>query len=488
MPAPSAKSLELLSTLEIEALTELVLTTFAERARATRSALWLRGRGGGLSLKGQRGYERDDLPSRIDPQDGPLAAQIQTRRPFLADAGDTAKLYVSFWSGSQALALLVLGDPEGRGFDDQDLAAAQEAAPAAAVALGNALRFTALERGGLRDRQSPTYNLSYFTDYAGKELYKAARYVRQFSVSILRFDNLEMLRDQLSPKVFADTLRALTGAVVKLARDSDVVARASENELYLLLPETDRFGMMMLERRIEEAVRAFDDSSDEHSGETRSPFVVALGSATFPRDGQDFDHLLDRCRTRLDEARLTLRRQLQLQGLDYWQSLATLLGPWPPRVEALLAERAGGPSSGLSSSYRGPLPEDHFARVQREIGKELSRDPTTRGLLYLGCGEVQPVLPLLETLPTEIAPRICLLVRREHGPIAHPAVTTLFLPGPMPLPPGALQLEFLLYLSEGSAYAYARRRPEPFAFHTSDRPLVDHLISRLQQAYDLQPY
>jgi hypothetical protein len=48
--------------------------------------------------------------------------------------------------------------------------------------------------------------------------------------------------------------------------------------------------------------------------------------------------------------------------------------------------------------------------------------------------------------------------------------------------------EFALYLAERAAYAFVRRRGagEP-TFHTSDRMLVDHLVSRLQQAYDLQP-
>ena len=486
--AGSNDRLELLSTLEIEALPQVILEIFTRRLHAQSAALWVRARGGALHLKAQQGYARDELPNRVDPQEGPLSALIERGEPFAAeDASGSAgigKLYLPLSAQGQAIGLLLLAAEAGKDFAAQDVAEAGADARAAGVALRNALRFSALERGGLRDRQSPTYNLSYFTDYAGKELYKSGRYARQFSLSILRFDNLELLRGQLSPKLYADAVRSLMGVIAKLARDSDVVSRASENELYVILPETDRFGMMMFERRVEDAVRAFDERSDE----TRAPSVIAMGSATYPRDGQDFDELLERCRERLEEARQTLRRQLQLQGLDYWQSLNTLLGPWPPRVEALVAERSGTAAGGASASYRGPLPDEHFARVQREIGKELTRDPSTRGLLYLGCGDQEPVLPLLESLPSEVAPRICLLLRRGHAAIDHPAVTTLFLPGPSPLPPGAMQLEFLLYLSEGSAYAYARKRLEPFAFHSSDRPLVDHLIARLQQAYDLQPY
>jgi diguanylate cyclase (GGDEF)-like protein len=461
---------------------------FSQRLHAASAALWVRARGGSLHLKAHQGYPRGELPNRIDSQDGPMAAAIERGEPFAAPGASAtagiANLFVPLSAPGQAIGLLSLAAEEGQELSAQDLAQVAASARTAAVALRNALRFSALERGGLRDRQSPTYNLSYFTDSAGKELYKAGRYGRQFSVSILRFDNLDPLRAQLAPKAFSEMLRSLIGVVAKLARDSDVVSRASDIDLYLLLPETDRFGMMMLERRVEDAVRSFDERSDE----TRSPVVIAMGSATYPNDGQDFDELLDCCRNRLEEARQTLRRHLQLQGLDFWQSLATLLGPWPPRVEALVAERSGTAAIGASASYRGPLPEEHFARVQREIGKELTRDPSNRGLLYLGCGDQAPILPLLESLPAEVAPRICLLLRRDEGPITHPAVTTLFLAGPSPLPPGALQLEFLLYLSECSAYAYARKRLEPFAFHTSDRPLVDHLIARLQQAYDLQPY
>ena len=42
----------------------------------------------------------------------------------------------------------------------------------------NARRFQALERVGLRDRDTGAYNLAYFVDYAGKEFYKARRYGR----------------------------------------------------------------------------------------------------------------------------------------------------------------------------------------------------------------------------------------------------------------------------------------------------------------------
>jgi hypothetical protein len=46
--------------------------------------------------------------------------------------------------------------------------------------------------------------------------------------------------------------------------------------------------------------------------------------------------------------------------------------------------------------------------------------------------------------------------------------------------------EFLLFLGENAAYGLLQR-PDGTLFHTSDVPLVDLLVSKLQAAYDLQP-
>jgi len=46
--------------------------------------------------------------------------------------------------------------------------------------------------------------------------------------------------------------------------------------------------------------------------------------------------------------------------------------------------------------------------------------------------------------------------------------------------------EFLLFMSEHSAYGLLVA-PDGRIFHTSDVPLVDALVSKLQALYDLQP-
>jgi diguanylate cyclase (GGDEF)-like protein len=482
------RCLEILAMAELEGLQELLLRTFSEIADSRGAALWVRNRRGSLVLRAYRGtIDRERLPLQIDPRNGPLAARIESTVPFLAPAVLTGQgpivpaLHIPLGTSGQIVGLCVLTDRASPPPTGAEIARVQVVAEFAAVALRNARRLHELERGGLRDRDTQAYNLSYFIDYAGKELYKASRYGRQFSIITLSIDNLALLRRRLVTGALAETNRRLVKALSSLVRDSDVLSKVGEGEFYFLLPETDRFGAMMFERRVVAAARALDeDSTDE-----RPPLSIVLGSATFPRDGDDFDELLHLCRHRMDEARQTLRRKLHLEDLGFWPSVDALFGAWD-------AGRTGE-SHGVEilPSYRGLLPETHFASVQREVGRELSRDPRARGLLYVGVGELNDDPPFLATLPPgEIATRVYFLGRRGTEPIGHPAVTTVFAKSGGPDVEQALQRhDFILFLAERAAYALLKRRgPEAACFHTSDRPLVDHLVAQLQEDYDLQPY
>jgi hypothetical protein len=78
---------------------------------------------------------------------------------------------------------------------------------------------------------------------------------------------------------------------------------------------------------------------------------------------------------------------------------------------------------------------------------------------------------------------VYLLGPRGHAPASpHPLVTEVYLDGDQRF----AGHEFLLFLSEHSAYGLLAG-PGGRMFHTSDVPLVDALVSKLQTLYDLQP-
>ena len=472
-----ARAEQLLASPDLESLQERLLAELASFCDAQSAALWVANERGELSLRAYRGLvDRRRLPAQIaadalDPQ------RLRDGHSWVSSEGADRILQVPMKVGGELVAIAQLSDPLSSDFRPEHVRAAQMLASFAAIAVRNAVRTQALQRIGLRDRETAAYNLSYFVDYASKEIYKARRYGRTFSLLIFSVDNLATMKATLGAAEARRAIRGIIRALSGIARDADVLAAASEQELYLLLPETDLFGALMFERR---AIAAARDDADVKEIERQLPTGLVGGAATFPKDGDDFDELVHRCRRGMDEARRSLQRTLSLDGLSFWEEVELLLGS--AQSPSLPADERAEPSR------RGAVAEALFEELQAEIARELLRDPSARGLLYVGGPEVRSDLPVaaqLEEAPHELGARVYLLGRRRDLR-SHPALTPVFLEGDERM----AHHEFLLWLSESSAYALLQRRGKgaTWGFHTSDPAVVDGLIARLQAEYDLQPW
>lgn len=471
------RCLEFLSHPDLEWLQERVIADLAAVCDAQSAALWVVDDRGDLTLRAYRGLLDKHFLAEKMSADGPLGARLREAQPWLARDERSPVLYVPFVAAGEVMGLAQLSDPLSGDFPTEHLRHAKVLGDFAAVGVKNGRRMLALQRLGLRDRDTAAYNLSYFTDYASKEIYKARRYGRIFSLLTFSIDNLPAVRLRLGVGEAKRAVRGIIRALSRIIRDSDVIAKASDQEFYLLLPETDFFGAMMFVRRAMAAVR---EEPDAQEVEAKLPLALVAGASTFPKDGEDFDELVHRCRRRMDERRASLQRKLMLDGLPFWDEVELLLGSSAsPKLPA--DERA-------EPSRRGKVADVLFDELQTEIARELARDPGSRGLLYVGGPEIRADLPIaagLEGVPSEFAPRVYLLGRRADLD-SHPALTPVFLEGDERV----ARHEFLLWLSESAAYALIQRRGlgATWGFHSSDTSVVDGLISKLQAEYDLQPY
>jgi diguanylate cyclase (GGDEF)-like protein len=472
-------SLQILGTLDLERLQDLSLQVLARVTDAQGAALWIADERGALTLRGYRGLvERSALPARLDPREPPFAAAFAGGAPLQAPGAPAGEaFYVPLVADGEPMGLALVADRARGRFGGDEQAAALAVADFAAVAVRNARRFGALERVGLRDRDTGAYNLAYFVDYAGKEFYKARRYGRAFSLVVVSVDDVERLRQAGGRELYRRASRDLVTAVSRAARDADILAKVSEGEYYVLLPETDSFGALMFLRRAAEEVRA---EASVRALDEQLPVRLSMGAAAFPRDGEDFDELLHHARARLEAQRGSLLRRLQLEDLEpgaFWELVDLLVGG-----EARLPDS--------SPSARLPADPERFAAAQREAAREIARDPRARGLLYVGTSGGLGHAPVLDALPAadlggragDASVHVYLLGPRGGPAVSHPLVTEVFLDGDKRL----AGHELLLFLSEHSAYAWLSG-PDGRAFHTSDAPLVDALVARLQALYDLQP-
>lgn len=461
------RCLSIVALTEIETLQEHILSEFSSLCAAQSGALWVSGERVGMRLRAFRGMlDRAALPELVDP------SLVQNH----AWKAGTSLLVPLLTANGELTALVQLSDPISGAFPDELLADCEAFASFAATSLKTATRFAQLQRQGLRDRETGAYTLSYFTDYATKEIYKARRYGRAFSLLTFSLDNLAGIRQRVGHGAVRQAQQIVLRVISQIIRDSDVVARATEQEFHVLLPETDYFGGLMFLRR---ALSSVIEESDAKALEARVPMGLTGGVSTFPRDGDDFDELLLCCRRRMDERRGSLHHHLRLEPLPFWDEVELLLGnSRSPR----LPDAPGEPSR------RGKVADVLFEELQGEIGREFMREPMARGLLYVGGPAVKGDLPIVRSLdhaPADFAPRVYVLGR--HADLQeHHAMTPVFLEGDDRL----ARHEFLLWMGDGSAYALLQRRGRgaTWGFHTSDPTLVEGLVSKLQTAYDLQPY
>jgi diguanylate cyclase (GGDEF)-like protein len=434
---------------------------------AQGGALWVASERTGLRLRAWKGLvDKKALPDSVEPS-------LVHAAPWLA--GSSLLIPLALPSG-EVVGLAQLNDAISGGFAEDLLHPTQIFGQFAAVAFKTALRFAALQRQGLRDTETGAYTLSYFTDYATKEIYKAKRYARAFSLITFSIDNLQQLRLRLGPPASRQAQQLVLKVIAQIIRDADVVAKATDQEFHVLLPETDYFGGLMFLRR---ALASVQEDPDARALEAKISFGLTGGVATYPRDGEDFDELLVRCRRRMAERRGSLHHALKLEALPFWDEVELLLGS---NASPKLPETQGEPSR------RGKVADVLFDELQSEVARDLLREPASRGLVYLGTPNVTTSLPLskaLDRAPEGFAPHVYALGKRLDLE-EHVAITPVFLEGDERLQ----RHEFLLWLGDGSAYALLQRRGRgaTWGFHTADPMIVEGLVSKLQAEYDLQPY
>jgi two-component system, cell cycle response regulator len=452
---------------------ELLLGELVRASGGGAGALWLADDAGRFVLRASVGGQGPEAYAELLAPDPDARTLLSAGRPWVVEGPG---LWVPLAARGEGLALAQLSEAP-QGFLPEALEATATLAAVGAAALLSARRFRALQRLALRDPDSSAYNLAYFTDVATKEVDKARRYGRGFSLLSFALEGLPHLRARAGAEQARAAVRATTRALGRVLRESDVLAKVAEQEFLLLLPETDAFGAQVFLRR---ALAAGREAPELRAVEGAAPLQLTGGAASFPRDGEDLDFLTEACRTRLEQRRASLHRRLMLDAVRFWEAVELLLGsPDGPRLPA---------EEGAEPSRRGRIPEGLFDEVQAEIGRTLLREPSVRSLVYLGGAEAGDGLPLMRTLERasqDFAPRVYLLARRAEV-TPRPGLTPLVLGGDERL----VRHQFVLWLHGSAAYALLQRRGRgaTWAFHSSDAALVDGLVSKLQTAYDLQPY
>lgn len=132
-----------------------------------------------------------------------------------------------------------------------------------------------LRRLSITDSLTGSYNRRHFFDEAQREMERAQRYARPFSVLLMDLDYFKQINDTHGHMTGDEVLRRFVSTCQRLLRGCDVLGRLGGEEFAVLLPETDRDGAATLAERIRAAVAQM--AVDSERGPLR--VTVSIGVA-----------------------------------------------------------------------------------------------------------------------------------------------------------------------------------------------------------------
>ncbi|MGZ3455464.1 MAG: GGDEF domain-containing protein, partial [Polyangiales bacterium] len=306
-------------------------------------------------------------------------------------------------------------------------------------------RCLAAEREGratIQDTNTSAYSFAYFVDLAGREIDLARRHGRRFALATVDLAGSEL------------DARAAIEIVLTAVRDTDVVARADQDELLLLLPETGAKGARTLRRRI----------LDRAESKVARGTPMRMGLASFPFDGEDLSRLL----------RISRRRAARWAPLDSHPATAKAL------TDAV--EWLGNPKRG---TFEGPfVPIEVPLREGWSLFDTLVREATRAGDATIAIHAPQNADALglaqgvraaaLDTIGGAAAPR---------GEGDHNVLSLMTGVSRLSDEANFQGLEVVALVAEHASYGLVGRVEEGrlLALHGHDLPLVEAMVNGLEQ-------
>jgi diguanylate cyclase (GGDEF)-like protein len=182
----------------------------------------------------------------------------------------------------ETLGILFVDDGTVRMLAAKDLEALEILASFAAIAISHAWTHREVAHRAVTDGLTGLFNRRYFEELLNRELQRAARHGREFSLALVDVNDFKLYNDRYGHQAGDEALAALGTALRTSLRSSDLAARYGGDEMVIILPET----------RLEKAYQLFAKRVKNAIGEAlrslssdRSAIGVTVGIASYPQDG-----------------------------------------------------------------------------------------------------------------------------------------------------------------------------------------------------------
>ncbi len=302
--------------------------------------------------------------------------------------------------------------------------------------------------------------------YCGStETSRASRYSLPYAVIMVKLSPLEgesvtkipALEDKVIDRIFS------------VVRTCDTVGKTVGNTFAILLPQTDYFGSLVTTRKL---LDAFEPLAEESFGYAK----IEVMQSAYPHHGDNFETLLDVAEERIRQKRESLWTRLAMEKKIFWEMLETV---------AVLDEK-GITHAPFETSSDGELKKDFLQTINEAILNEIILTPKKRGILYISMPKITRQEPLVKKLQSifENETKIYLVGDRENVDFDNNNIIVRDMKDQR-----LLETSFTLFMNKDVAYGVFSKESwggVSTCFHTSDKFLVEGMITRLQRDYALE--
>ncbi|WP_298272041.1 sensor domain-containing diguanylate cyclase [Geobacter sp.] len=191
---------------------------------------------------------------------------------------------------SRTVGILYLDDFVPRAFDRKRMELLSVLGSFAAMAIENAQLHERTRHMAITDALTGLYNHRYFQQVFSRELNRAKRYEKPFSIIMMDVDDFKKFNDTYGHPHGDKVLAAMGDILTEALRDSDMAFRYGGEEFIVLLPETDFSNAFQVAERLRELVER--KSVTILQGIAPHGVTVSVGVACYPRDGETRGELL----------------------------------------------------------------------------------------------------------------------------------------------------------------------------------------------------